>query len=118
MQYMNQVMFDTHAKEYVMVSNGRCKLDHSSVEAYRKSHQTQDGILGECVYEPCEAIAIRAFVSNGDVSLYFTHRKVNANDLEEVKPEHADPFRESLSLLQSKPRKAIRGMAVLPLGRL
>lgn len=52
---VGDVCFDTEMKEHVLITNGECVLDHSSPEAYKKSHEGHD----ECVYAPHECIAIR-----------------------------------------------------------
>lgn len=67
-----------------MISNGRCTLDHSSTEAFHKSHKREDGSCG-CRYEPSEAIAIRVIgVDSKDTSkliLAWTYRGVTAKHL-------------------------------------
>ncbi len=84
----NCVAFDKHAKEYVMVSNGKCTLDHSTPEAFKFSHQHNDGTNG-CFYEASEAIALRPFVESDSVLIAWTYRKVNQEDLQVVPEDTA-----------------------------
>lgn len=78
----HRVLFDEHAKEYVLISNGRCVLNHTDPKAYTESHKG-----GECQYAHSEAIALRPFVSNGKVALAWTYRTVNPCDLRPVSNE-------------------------------
>ena len=52
---VNDVCFDKEMNEHVLISNGKCVLDHSHTEAYKNSHEG----LADCVFKPYEAIAIR-----------------------------------------------------------
>lgn len=79
---MNRVMFDSQAKELVLVTNGACILDHSSPESFQRSH---NGC--ECQYAPSESIALRPIISDGKVSLAWTYRAVNPCYLENVSNE-------------------------------
>jgi hypothetical protein len=79
---MNRVVWDSHAKEYVMVSNGECVRDHSS-EHFRESHPNN----APCEYAPSEGIALRPVLSNGKVMLAWTYRGLNPCDLESVSNE-------------------------------
>jgi hypothetical protein len=56
MQYLNQIAFDRDTKDYVLITNGKCTLDHSNPEAFQLAHKANNG---SCHYEPSEAIAIR-----------------------------------------------------------
>jgi hypothetical protein len=52
---VNDVCFDTEMQEHVLITNGTCVLDHTDSDAYKNAHEG----LKDCVYKPCEAIAIR-----------------------------------------------------------
>jgi hypothetical protein len=79
---MNRVVWDSHAKEYVMVTNGKCVRDHAS-EHFRESHPNN----APCEYAPSEGIALRPVVSNGKVMLAWTYRGLNPCDLEAASNE-------------------------------
>lgn len=53
----NELGVDTATDEFVLVTNGRCVLDHSTADAYAKAHT--DG----CRFFPCEGLV---FVMEGD----------------------------------------------------
>lgn len=80
-----QVCYDNYAKEYVKITNGTCVLDHSSREAFKKSHDERAAITGQCgcVYVPSEAIALRCVgvIGKGDPVIAFTYRKVDHTHL-------------------------------------
>jgi hypothetical protein len=106
--HANRVVFDSHAKEYVVVSNGKCTLDHSSPEGFRTSHQQIGEFSGcrECEYAPSEAIALRPFVANGKVALAWTYRAVNPCYLEAVPPEIERDIRAQFDAVMSRRRSA------------
>jgi hypothetical protein len=102
---MNCIAFDSENKEHVLITNGRCTLDHSSPDAFRESHKREDGSCG-CHYEPSEAIAIRVIGTNtldkAKLTLAWTYRGVNAkhlspadnynrNDFAKLMTGHIDP---------------------------
>ena len=91
----NCIAFDSENKEHVMISNGRCTLDHSSPEAFRLSHKREDGSTG-CCYEPSEAIAIRVIgtstLDKAKLTLAWTYRKVDAKYLSPVDNYNRDDF--------------------------
>lgn len=43
---INRVVFDEHAKECVVVTNGKCVLDHSTPTAFKASHQA-NSLIGQ-----------------------------------------------------------------------
>lgn len=55
----NCVVFDRSRKEFMLITNGKCILDHSSPEAYEKAHDDCDGKVCGCKYRPYEAIVLR-----------------------------------------------------------
>ena len=73
------VMFDSHAKEYVKISNGKCVLRHDSPAAFAADHPEKC----ECTFAPSEAYALRAIVHrDGTVGVAWTYRAVNPVNLE------------------------------------
>jgi len=50
----NCVVFDRSRQEFMMITNGKCVLDHSSPEAYAKVHNGCG-----CKFRPHEAIVLR-----------------------------------------------------------
>lgn len=82
-------MYDSHAKEYVMVSNGSCVLSHFDGDArYREDHPSADA---PCIYAPSEAIALRPMVQrDGSVLIGFTHRAVDPCKLERTTKAQED----------------------------
>lgn len=103
-----RVLFDTQAKEYVRVSNGKCVLAHDSTESFRRDHgDFQKGTLHECIYAPSEAMALRAIPASESVRQEarllcgWTYRTVNPCHLEPcgaaVSAEWAERFEMALS---------------------
>lgn len=77
MNYLNTIAFDKEAKEYVLITNGKCRLDHSSPEAYAQSHNGK-----ECQYVPSEAIALRTLgLHHGKPIIGWTYRQVKMESL-------------------------------------
>jgi len=76
MDQINNVYFDREAKEYVLVTNRICTLDHSSRETFAASHAKG---LASCQMEPHEGIVLRLFVDakTGFVSIAWTYRSIN-----------------------------------------
>jgi hypothetical protein len=83
--------FDWHAKEEVVISNGKCILDHSSSDAYAVTHADSG-----CIYEPSEAVALRVSVDHKHfdhethVAVSWTYRAVTAEDLTVVEKERCN----------------------------
>jgi hypothetical protein len=98
----NVVVYDEHAKELVLITNGKCTLDHSSPEAYAVTHNHPDRGHG-CIYEPSEGIAVRSFVNfmptNNEVTvqLAWTYRAINPHTVTVSESVTADQFKERLS---------------------
>lgn len=112
---INRVVFDEHAKEYVMVTNGKCVLDHSTPDAFRTSHigtpLTHPDLPGralipvECQYAPSEAIALRVLTSDGGkVSVGWTYRTVDPCDLRPLKADDEQRVKASFDAIMSKKR--------------
>lgn len=80
---LNAVAYDKRVKEFVRITNGKCTLDHSSPQAFRKSHHGRG-----CHYTPCEAAAIRCVgvTKSGDPIVAYTYRSVDIADLVPAKP--------------------------------
>lgn len=53
---VGHVYYDQEMREYVLVSNGRCVLNHSSPKAFEIDHEKG---TTDCVYAPTEATVIR-----------------------------------------------------------
>lgn len=89
----NCIAFDSENKEHVMISNGRCTLDHSSPEGFKAAHE-KDGKMCGCCYEPSEAIALRVlgFHAEAKLTIAWTYRKVNPKHLSPVDSITADEF--------------------------
>jgi len=88
---LNVVLFDSFAKEPVLVTNGRCLLNHESPEGYAATH------ANGCVFVQDEAIALRPFVDmslHGAVRVGFTYRAVNAAYLETMTDDNADAAKQ------------------------
>jgi hypothetical protein len=75
MEQMNRAYFDRQAKEFVLVTNGKCKLPHENTEAFKASHGPNG--MGACEYEPHEGIALRVFVDEGKLSVAWTYRGID-----------------------------------------
>jgi len=106
---MNRVVYDEHAKEYVIVTNGSCLLDHSSADAFRASHNSTDSeymsMNGHCLYRPSEAIALRPVImTGGKVVLAYTHRGVDPCMLRAVSSETEQSIKASFDAVMSKRR--------------
>jgi len=96
----NRMVYDKHAKEIVMITNGACVHDHTSRENYGKTHGNNQA----CQFAPSEAIALRAFLDNGKAVIAWTYRAVNPCDLEPINDEkHA---REQFEAVMSHRRSA------------
>jgi hypothetical protein len=75
---MNEVAYDTQAKEFVKITNMVCRLCQQGDRA----HQIK-GV--ECATEPFEAVAIRLITFNqGKATLGFTYRAVDAKLLQKT----------------------------------
>ncbi len=85
---MNTVMFDREAKEYVLITNGRCTLPHDNTDVFKKTHG-ENGI-GACQYTPSEGIALRVI---GEKEYAWTYRGVKAEFLSPVTAEASDNFK-------------------------
>jgi len=83
---MNDVVFDSEAKEFVRITNMICTLDHSTLEAFKVSHGEKG--MGACEYEPHEAIALRVvgITKTGDPIIALTYRGVKASNLRPADP--------------------------------
>jgi len=88
MEQMNKIYFDREAKEYVLVTNGICTLDHSNPETFATSHANG---MGSCEYVPHEGIALRPFVDEktGLVSIAWTYRGIDWAQMDHEPSESA-----------------------------
>jgi hypothetical protein len=81
---IGHVCYDSDAKEYVKVTNDKCTLDHSSLDAFKASHGKNG--MGSCVFAPSGAIALRCFPQeDGTVHVAFTYRSVRSEALTRAK---------------------------------
>ena len=104
---VGDVCYDMRHKEYIKVTNGKCRLDHSSVDGFRKSHDAGNGVVAACEYSPHECIAIRAFINqDGSISLAFTYRGCDEKDLQPVTAELGRRFEKDLEMVAQSSRKA------------
>jgi len=61
----NRVAFNKDTKEFIIVTNGTCILDHSSPEGYAKDH-----INCGCKYRPHEGIVLRIIGFEDDIPIH------------------------------------------------
>lgn len=79
---MGHVFYDADAKEFVLITNGKCVMAHDNAAAYKSSHEQPIGTIRPCVYTPSEAIALRPFLhGDGSVDVAWTYRGVRAEAL-------------------------------------
>lgn len=104
----NRVVYDQAAKEYVVVSNGRCVLDHSSPEKFARTHEhvvTTMQTRRECQFAPSEAIALRPLISDaGKVSIAWTYRAVDPCELRGVTAEQEKTVKAQFDAVMGKRR--------------
>jgi len=84
------VAWDNQAKEYVLITNGKCILAHDTPESYAAAHKG-----GGCQYVPHEGIALRVVgVHNGKPVVAWTYRGVDHAHLSKPTGDMtADDFR-------------------------
>jgi hypothetical protein len=98
----NVIVWDSHAKEHVLITNGKCTLDHSSPEAFAVTHNHAEHGNG-CLYEPSEGVAVRPLVSfmptdnSVTVQLGWTYRGLNPELLKVSESMTVEQFKEMLS---------------------
>lgn len=96
------ILFDEQAKEYVKVSNGRCVLDHTSSEKFAEAHKGHP----DCLYAPSEAIALRPSIRpNGEVSVHWTYRGVDAAYLSPVSQTLAEGAARRFEIALNPPKE-------------
>ncbi len=86
---INDLAFDSDAKEIVKISNLRCVLPHTDQAAFAASHA--EG-TASCQMEPHEAVALRVVgYANGRAVTGWTFRGVRAAALRPLTTD-SDPF--------------------------
>src|SRR5437879_1648339 len=87
---INTVMYDTQAKECVLITNAICTLDHSTSAAFEASHHDSDGVQQHCHMVPHEAIALRVFIESDHVQIAWTYRSVDSTKLRPLTDREAE----------------------------
>jgi len=98
--------YDVRVKEYVLISNAICTLDHSGPDAFKASHGEHG--MGACLYTPHEATCLRVadVAENGRPILSYVIRGVEAGNLEATRPDIARAVKEMFDRAFSRRRSA------------